>query len=258
MDGRPEQAAHPRLFRHLSRTAKRLRQRRVMHPHLPAGPGLHHPQAAARMTPGRGGSGTAVFGLPAPTSGGAPEKGMASDGNDGCPRQEGRPGGSGHRQLRGFGEGPPERLHAPAESEGHAARDLGRQAVHRGRALPRAEPDASGGPAHRRRRERRQRLPRPRRIARAGRLPHLQRQRQEPDRRAGRAGRDEMEEDRAGAVRHEAWRRARHRHAGGAEGLLPRSRPQRLRGPVGLGEGDHASRAQPRVPDEDGRRQSGE
>ena len=31
-----------------------------------------------------------------------------------------------------------------------------------------------------------------------------------------------------------------HRHAGGPQGLLPRSRPQRLRRPVGLGAGHHA------------------
>ena len=75
--------------------------------------------------------------------------------------------GPGIGKLRGAGEGPPDRLHAASRPEEDAACDHGRQAVHRGRPLPRAEPHAGRGPSHRRRRERRERLPRPRRLARA-------------------------------------------------------------------------------------------
>ena len=110
------------------------------------------------------------------------------------PRQEGRPRGTRHRELRRAREGPPGRLHAAPRPEGDAARDHRGQAVHRGRTLPRAGPHARRGPAHRRRRERRERLPRPRRLTRPRHLPHLERQREEPDRGAGRPGRHEVEE----------------------------------------------------------------
>ncbi len=58
-----------------------------------------------------------------------------------------------------------------------------------------------------------------------------------PHRGAGGAGRHQVEEDGAEAVRLRRGRRAGHRHARRAQGLLPRSRSQRLRRSVGLGEG---------------------
>ena len=82
-----------------------------------------------------------------------------------------------------------------------------REAPDRGRALRGAEPDDGAGAADRRPRERRQRLPRPRRLAHAGRVPHLERPRPPPDRRRGRPGGDEVEAD--GAARSSAWARAR-------------------------------------------------
>ena len=44
-------------------------------------------------------------------------------------------------------------------------------------------------------------------------------------------------------------RRPVHRHARRAQGLFPRSRSQRLRGPMGLGARDDARTAQPRLPE---------
>ena len=79
-------------------------------------------------------------------------------------------------------------------------------------------------------------------------VPHRQRPRRAPDRRAGRAGRDEVEAAGAAAVRHGSGGGPVHRHAGRAQGLLPRPRPQRLRRPVGLGARDHRRPAQPRLP----------
>src|SRR4030042_1846960 len=56
-----------------------------------------------------------------------------------------------------------------------------------------------------------------------------------------------------GAVRLQTGRGSLHGHAGGAQGLLPRPRPQCLCRPVGLGAGDVHGPAQPRIPP--GRRQ---
>ena len=95
------------------------------------------------------------------------------------------------------------------------------------------------GAADRRPRERRQRLPRPRRLAHADRVPVRPRPRQ-----------DAMDAQVVQAAT--KWKRMAlkqfgcnvgrghlHRHAGRAQGLLPRSRPQRLRRPVGLGARHH-------------------
>ena len=52
---------------------------------------------------------------------------------------------------------------------------------------------------------------------------------------AGRAGGDQVEADGAAPVRLQAGRGHRHRHARGAQGLLPRSRPQRATSTSGTG-----------------------
>ena len=75
-------------------------------------------------------------------------------------------------------------------------------------------------------------------------VPYSQRLRQAPRSRRDRAGRHEVEAGGPEAVRHAARRGNLHRHAGRAQGLLPRSRPQLLRGPMGVGAGDYAEGAE--------------
>ena len=58
----------------------------------------------------------------------------------------------------------------------------------------------------------------------------------------GHPGSDEVEANGARAVRDGPRRGPPHRHASGAQGLLPRPRSQRVRRPVGLGAGDHPGR----------------
>ena len=141
----------------------------------------------------------------------------------------------------------PEDYHSILGSARDAGGHLHRQGRDRGGALPRTRPDPGPGPAHRRRRVRRQRHARPRRLADADPVPHLERPRPPSHRRPGRPGRDQVEEAALKRVRDGARRGPRHGHARGPQGLLPGPRPQRLRRPVGLGEGHHPGRARPRL-----------
>ena len=143
----------------------------------------------------------------------------------------------------------PDGLQLAAVTERDAEGALRGEALHRRQPLQRTQPDDGRSAADRGRRERRQRPAGPRRLAHADPVPHLQRSRQAPHQRAGGAGGHQVEENGAEAVRHAARRRPVHRHARRAQGLLPRSRPQRLRRPVGLGARDHARAAQPRLPE---------
>ena len=101
----------------------------------------------------------------------------------------------------------PDRLPLAPDAARDAAGDLRGQGLHRGAALPRAQPDDGPGAAHRRRRVGRQRHARSRWLADAGHVPYRERPRPTSDRRPGGPGGDQVEEDRAPAVR--IGRRAR-------------------------------------------------
>ena len=131
---------------------------------------------------------------------------------------------------------------------GDAAGDLRGQALHRGRALPRARPGWCRCRSSSTR-ERRQRHTRPRRLAHAG------VRSTSPTTTTSTRSTPQVVQ---AATK---WKRMAlaqfgmgpgeglvHRHARRAQGLLPRPRPQRLRRPVGLGAHDHRRAAQPATP----------
>ncbi len=69
---------------------------------------------------------------------------------------------------------------------------------------------------------------------------------------AGGAGRDQVEANGSQDLRLPGGAGHQHRYEGGAQGLLPGSRSQRLCRSVGLGAGHHRRAAQPRIPDRRG------